>query len=168
MRATDRLRSGGEVLDAAHWPVLRLLDRALAAHGRDTGYLVDAWLERAFEFAHARARVVSTLDPVELPLGVLVEASAEAVADVVMALHRDRLGVPEGLVDALASLLVCTPRAPGWPPERWPVPGRSSPHRPASGERRRGPLLVRPAGGCRRGARLRSGASLHERASRTR
>jgi hypothetical protein len=86
--------------------VLRLLDSALAAHARDTGYPVDAWLEHAFEGAHARARVVSTLEPDELPLGILVEASAEAVADVVMALHRDRLGVPEALVDAFASLLV--------------------------------------------------------------
>lgn len=86
--------------------VLRLLDRALGAHGRDTGYPVDAWLEHAFACAHARARVVSTLEPDELPLGTLVEASAEAAADVVMALNRDRLGVPEGLVDALASLLV--------------------------------------------------------------
>jgi hypothetical protein len=54
------------------------------------------------ECALARARVVSTLMPDELPLGMLVEASAEAAADVVMARHRGRLGVPEGL----ASLLV--------------------------------------------------------------
>ena len=86
--------------------VLRLLDRALAAHGRDTGYAIEAWIERVFECAHPRAGIVSRLEPDRLPLGMLVEASAEATADVVTSLHRDRLGVPEGLADALASLLV--------------------------------------------------------------
>jgi hypothetical protein len=38
--------------------------------------------------------------------GALVQASAEVAGDVVMARHRDRLGVPEGLADALGSLLV--------------------------------------------------------------
>jgi hypothetical protein len=113
-------RECASALSCAAATVLRLLDRALAAHGRDTGYAVDAWLERVFECAHARAGVVSRLEPdrlplgllVEaskpdwLPLGLLVEASAEAAADVVTSLHRDRLGVPEGLADALASLLV--------------------------------------------------------------
>jgi hypothetical protein len=86
--------------------VLRLVDRALDAHARDTGYAVHAWHQRAWEHAHARAHAVSAMDADELPLGTLVEASAEAAGDVVMALHRDRLGIPEGLADALGSLLV--------------------------------------------------------------
>jgi hypothetical protein len=86
--------------------VVRLLDRALAADGRDTGYPVEARRERVFHGAQVRALAVSRLPLERLPLGTLVEASAEAAADVVMALHRDRLGVPEGLADALASLLV--------------------------------------------------------------
>jgi hypothetical protein len=42
----------------------------------------------------------------EMPLTTIVEASAEAVADVIIAMRRDRLGVPEALADALGSLLV--------------------------------------------------------------
>jgi hypothetical protein len=99
-------RECASALSRAAATVLRLLDRALAAHGRDTGYAVDAWLAHLFECAHTRAGVVSTLEPDRLPLGLLVEASAEATADVVTSLHRDRLGVPEGMADALASLLV--------------------------------------------------------------
>jgi len=85
---------------------LRLLDRALAADGRETDYPVEAWRERAFQCAQARALAVSRIPLERLLLGTLVEAGAEAAADVVVALHRDRLGVPEGLADALASLVV--------------------------------------------------------------
>lgn len=95
--ATALSRNGAEVL--------RLVDRAIAAHGRDNDYPVAAWLDHAVRSAGERARVVSTFEAEELPVGMLVEATAEALADVVMALHRDRLGVPEGLADALGSLL---------------------------------------------------------------
>src|SRR4051794_37796691 len=36
----------------------------------------------------------------------MIEAIAEGIASVVIALQRDRVGVPEGLADALATLLV--------------------------------------------------------------
>jgi len=86
--------------------MLRLLDRALAAHARDHGYPVGAWLEHACREAHATAGAASRLDTDEMPLSTIVEAAAEAVATVVIALHHDRLGVPEGLSDALGSILV--------------------------------------------------------------
>ena len=85
--------------------VVRLVDGALAADGRDEGYPVAAWLGHAFEHAHERARGAARLTVEESPMSTLVVAAAEALADVVMALHRDRLGVPEGLADGLASLL---------------------------------------------------------------
>jgi hypothetical protein len=85
--------------------VLRLVDRALAAHGRDNGYSAEPWLEHAFHDACVRAVAVSRLELDDLPVTTLVEAAAQALADVVIALHRDRIGVPEGLADALASLL---------------------------------------------------------------
>jgi hypothetical protein len=85
--------------------VLRLVDAALAADGRDRGYPVTAWRERAFEHAHGYASGVARLTLEESPASTLVAAAADALADVVVALHRDRLGVPEGLTDALGSLL---------------------------------------------------------------
>ena len=85
--------------------VLRLVDGALAADGRDHGYAVAAWLGHAFEQAHERARTIARLSVQESPVSTLVVAAAEALAEVVMALHRDRLGVPEGLADGLGSLL---------------------------------------------------------------
>lgn len=93
--------------------VVRLLDRALAAHARDYGYPVVAWLAHASHAAHATAGAVSRLETDELPLSTSVEATAEAVASVVIALHRDRLGVPEGLVGALGSMLVVQVAAAG-------------------------------------------------------
>ena len=86
--------------------VLRLLDRALAAHGRDHGYPVAAWLDHALTAAHALALVSSRLAEAAMPLTILVEEAVDAVAAAVMALHRDRLGVAEELSFALASLLV--------------------------------------------------------------
>jgi hypothetical protein len=86
--------------------VLRLLDRALAAHARDNGYAVLAWLEHAYRAAHATAGAVSGLDADELPLSTIVEATAEAAASVVIALHRDRLGVPEALAEGFGLILV--------------------------------------------------------------
>jgi hypothetical protein len=62
--------------------------------------------EQAFRTAHIQVAAVSTFDEDDTPLSAIVEASVEAVADVVVALHRDRLGVPEALSYALGSLLV--------------------------------------------------------------
>jgi hypothetical protein len=103
---SSRPRACARALRESAAPVLRLLDRALAAHARDIEYATDAWLERSFECAHVRAQMVSGMLPEDGPLGLLVEGAAEAVADAVMALHRDRFDVPQALVDALASLVV--------------------------------------------------------------
>jgi hypothetical protein len=54
--------------------VVRLLDRALAADGRDTGYPVEAWRERVFQCAPVRGLAVSRLPLERVPLGTLVEA----------------------------------------------------------------------------------------------
>jgi hypothetical protein len=94
------------VLSCRAADVLRLLDCALAADGRDKDYPATVWLEHAFHRAHADAAAVSTSGMDEMPLTALVESGAEAVADVIIALRRDRLGVPEALADALGSLLV--------------------------------------------------------------
>src|SRR3954466_8671821 len=72
--------------------VLRLLDRALAAHGRDHGYSVAAWLNRAVSVAHAIAGDIPRRETVAMPLGALVLDAVDAVARVVVALHRDRMG----------------------------------------------------------------------------
>jgi hypothetical protein len=86
--------------------VLRLVDRALAAHGRDNGYVVAAWLEQAYGHACARADAVAMLEDNQWPVSTLVDAAAEALTGVVIPLYRDRLGAVEGLADALGSLLV--------------------------------------------------------------
>jgi hypothetical protein len=86
--------------------VLRLLDRTLAVHGRDHGYSVAAWLTQAVAVAHAIACDISRRDADVMPLGTLVFDAVDAVACVVIALHRDRMGVPQELAEALGSVLV--------------------------------------------------------------
>ena len=86
--------------------VLRLLDRALAAHGRDHGYGVMAWLNQAMSVALAIACDMARRDVDVMPLGTLVLDAVDAVAAVVIALHRDRMGVPQELAEALGSVLV--------------------------------------------------------------
>jgi hypothetical protein len=136
--------------------VLRLLDRALAAHGRDHGYRVAAWLEQALAAAQASAGV-SRVEVDAMPLSRVVLEVVGAVAAVAMALHRDRLGVPGELADALASILVLY------------VAGADEVDRLVGRARH---LVVPPharcgwsdparvlSGGCHRGSRLRSKAS---------
>ena len=93
--------------------VVRLLDRALAADGRDNDYPAAVWLERALRSAQIHAAAIATQGVDEMPLSTLVEDSAEALADVLIALPRDRLGVPDGLAEALGSLLVLYAAAAG-------------------------------------------------------
>jgi hypothetical protein len=56
--------------------------------------------------AHALDCDISWRDLDVTPLGTLVLDAVDAVARVVMALHRDRMGVPEELAQALGSMLV--------------------------------------------------------------
>jgi Zn ribbon nucleic-acid-binding protein len=101
----DPPRECAKVVSREAATVLRLLDRALAAHGRDHGYSVAAWRHQAVSVAHAVACGISRRD-IDLPLGAHVLDAADAVARVVIALHRDRMGVPEELTEALGSVLV--------------------------------------------------------------
>lgn len=83
---------------------LRLVDRALAAHGRQHGYLTAAWLQDAWHCAHAE--IACTRHECPCPTSCLVDQTAEALSSAILALPRDRLGVPEALADALGALLV--------------------------------------------------------------
>lgn len=85
--------------------VLRLLDRALTAHGRDHGYEVRAWLEHALGVAQATAFAVCRGED-RAPLSHVVFEAVDAVASAITALHRDRMGVPAALADALGAMLV--------------------------------------------------------------
>jgi hypothetical protein len=93
--------------------VVRLLDRALAAHGRDCGYTVAAWRDRAVQTAH----VIATTRPDDAPAPgsafELVGWAAVGAADAVTALPRDRMSVPEALSDALAYVLAVYAAASG-------------------------------------------------------
>src|SRR5436190_2250060 len=102
-----RLGALAVIADGSEWPrecaraarqdaaaVLRLLDRALLAHGRDAGYTVDAWREHASIDAFTMVGVVASMQADEQPHTTMIEAIAEAIASVVIALHRDRVGVP--------------------------------------------------------------------------
>jgi hypothetical protein len=99
-------RECAQVVSREGVAVLRLLDRTLAAHGRDHGYSVAAWLNQAVSVAHAIAGDISRREIDVMPLGTLVLDAVDAVAGVVVALHRDRMGVPEELAEALGFVLV--------------------------------------------------------------
>ncbi len=114
-----RLAGLALIADGPDWPqecaraardnaaaVLRLLDRALLAHGRDAGYEIDAWRQRATIEAFTIAAVAAAMETDEQPHTTMVQGVAEAVGTVIIALHRDRIGVPEGLADAIGTLLV--------------------------------------------------------------
>ena len=99
-------RECAKVISREAVAVLRLLDRTLAVHGRDHGYSVAAWLTQAVAVAHAIAGDISRRDVDVTPPGTLVLDAVDAVAGVVIALHRDRMGVPEELSEALGCMLV--------------------------------------------------------------
>jgi hypothetical protein len=92
------------VLSCRAADVLRLLDARSPPTAATTNAII--WRQHAFRGAHANAAAVATSSMDEMPLTTVVEASAHAVAEVIIAMRRDKLGVPEGLADALGSLLV--------------------------------------------------------------
>jgi hypothetical protein len=101
--APDPVVAGALARTAA--ATLRLLDRALVAHGRAHRYPIGVWRERASRLAHA------AMSELEAPpscawVGMLVDEAVDAVADATTALHHDRLGVPEALTEAGGLLLV--------------------------------------------------------------
>jgi len=83
---------------------LRLLDRALIAHGRDHGYDPEAWRTRAATTAWVLGDSEEEFDATLL--ATIVEDVVRGVGRVFVALPRDRLGVPEWLSDAIGQLLV--------------------------------------------------------------
>ena len=95
----DGLREGAAA-------ALRLVDRAIAADGRDVGYSTTAWLRRAMLSAHAQAGAVVASDPQSPALLGVVVAAADHAVGAITALERDHFAVSEALCDALGSLLV--------------------------------------------------------------
>ena len=94
-------------LEHAAAGLLRVLDRALLAHGRDLGYRVDAWREHVtISAATVAAMINRRADGDTWPLPASLLRVAARIADAQLALRRDRLGVPEHLVDAVSELLV--------------------------------------------------------------
>jgi hypothetical protein len=81
--------------------ILRLLDCALAAHGRDHGYVVDAWRSTAV----TTAWVIGDDPDVPSPAALMDEVT-EQIAAVFVALPRDRLGISEQLAEAIGRMLV--------------------------------------------------------------
>jgi hypothetical protein len=63
-------------------------------------------VNRAASVAHAIACDISRHEVDMIPLGTLVLDAVDAVARVVIALHRDRMAISEELADALGSVLV--------------------------------------------------------------
>ncbi|WP_028066809.1 hypothetical protein [Solirubrobacter soli] len=92
--------TGGHALTRDAAIVVRLLDRALAAHGRDNGYDVEAWRESAVTCAWTLG------DEDEGPDITLFDDIMRLVGEVVVALPRDRLGVPEYLSGAIGRALL--------------------------------------------------------------
>jgi hypothetical protein len=90
--------------------VVRLLDRALAAHGRDNGYDVGAWRMSAVTCAWS-------LGDEECAgatwLATAIEDATRDIAQALLAIPRDRLGVPECLASALGHALVVYARLSG-------------------------------------------------------
>jgi hypothetical protein len=102
-----------DVLSEGAAATLRVIDRAIAADGRDTGYSTAAWLQRAMRSARTQADALMASGPESPALLGLVVASADSAVCAITALQRDRFAVPEGLCDALGSLLVVFAAATG-------------------------------------------------------
>jgi hypothetical protein len=98
--------------------VVRLLDGALAEHGRQHGYDAAAWRELATSIACASGDELAdeeTDDPA--PLIEALDRAAERIACVFAVLPRDRMGVPAHLAEAIGPMLLiyamCVGALPG-------------------------------------------------------
>jgi hypothetical protein len=83
---------------------LRMLDRALAAHGRDNGYDPEQWRQLAIGTACALAEDLADDGPTWM--NEALEQAADDIALALTALPRDRMGVPAQLAEAIAPLLL--------------------------------------------------------------
>jgi hypothetical protein len=87
--------------------VVRLLDSALAAHGRQNGYDAAAWRELAATIACASGDELADEDADEpAPLIEALDRAAERIACVFVVLPRDRMGVPAHLAEAIGPMLL--------------------------------------------------------------
>jgi hypothetical protein len=87
--------------------VVRLLDRALAADGREHRQVVEQWRRSAATSAHATAAFLEE-DP-EPPRGQLagaLERGARCIADALVAMPREPSTVPEHVAEAAGEFLV--------------------------------------------------------------
>lgn len=87
--------------------LLRLLDSALAAHGRDQRYDVTHWRTAT----EARAAAVAADLPARgdedpWPLPAAIDDAAHDIAATLVACHRERMSVPEHITSATSELLV--------------------------------------------------------------
>jgi hypothetical protein len=85
--------------------ILRVLDLALTAHGRDHGYETAAWRTHAATEAYALAGHVAAETPLSSLLD-LIQRSAQDAASAIVGLNRDRVAVPEALASAIGPLLI--------------------------------------------------------------
>lgn len=103
--------------------LLSVLDSALAAHGRDTGYSIDVWradIALGSERACGMLRN-ERLGPDEYPLPLTIDRAARSIAEAIPALTRDRIAVPAAITSAAAEVLVVYAAACDDPPaERKP------------------------------------------------
>jgi hypothetical protein len=97
------------VIRAAHdiaAGTLRLAHRALEVHGRDNGYAIDAWLDRAHDQTALELPLVAELTDLEEP-AILAEVRFATIAltRAAAATAEDRNLVPEELASGLAHIL---------------------------------------------------------------
>ena len=83
---------------------VRMLDRALSAHGRDNGYDPEQWRQLSLGFAGALGEELAGDGPTWM--NEALEQAADDIALVLIALPRDRMGVPAQLAEAIAPLLL--------------------------------------------------------------
>jgi len=101
--ASPLLHPGLRRLRTSSAGATRLMSRALEVHARDTGYLPDAWAERAHE---AAATVLDGgdggLEPPRRPGAAdVARAAVSAVSAALLASEHDRMAVPGELAAAI-------------------------------------------------------------------
>jgi hypothetical protein len=97
--------------------VLRLLDRALAAHGRDVGYSTRVWRQDIILGGATACGMLDQPDADPYPLPATIDRAARAIADAIPALTRDRIEVPAALTHAAGDLLLVYAAASDPPPD---------------------------------------------------
>ena len=87
--------------------VVRLLDRALVAYGRDHGQQVDAWRQSVVITAAATAAFLDRdPEPTRCQLSGALERRARCIADALVALPHDPSTVPNHVAEAAGEFLV--------------------------------------------------------------